>query len=318
MKISVCMGTYNGAQYILEQLQTIYEQSRVPDEVILCDDGSKDETVKIIREFIENNGLQAKWKLYENKENKGYPANFYYAMGLCTGDVVFLADQDDLWHKDKIKTLAEYLERNPDVKCVCCKFELIDSNGANIHTLMAPTVSGESKNARRVSIEDVFYKCEWPGMVMAYRNEWCKSWIKGIGEVKIPHDFLVCARAAEEDGFVQIDEVLAYHRRHDNNAGGEEHRLRRLLNKERKMKEIEDYLEILEGFIVGECLGTERGREALSDKLNSMQGRYVALASGKITGVLANAWRYRNQTRIVTMVCDVVICLKKEIRTKKK
>ena len=307
MKISVCMGTYNGEKYILQQLQTIYEQSRKSDEVILCDDGSKDDTVKIIRKFIQEKHLQECWTLYENEVNKGYPNNFYYAMSLCSGDVVFLADQDDLWHKDKIKILTEHLEANEDAKCVCCKFELVDEAGANIHTMMAPTSSGESKTARQVTIEDVFYKCEWPGMVMAYRNDWYKAWAPAEGETEIPHDFLVCARAAEEGGFVQLDESLAYHRRHENNTGGEEHRISRLLNKERKLKEIEDYLKILEGF-QKEVLVTERGRVALADKLRSMKGRYEALQSRKITKVLGNAWRNRKQTRVATVVCDVVIC----------
>ena len=307
MKISVCMGTYNGEKYIRQQLQTIYDQSRKPDEVILCDDCSRDDTVRIIREFIENNSLQETWKLYENGSNKGYPENFYYAMRLCSGDVVFLADQDDLWHKDKIKILAEHLDANEGVKCVCCKFELIDEKGADIRTVMAPTVSRGSMDVRLVSIEDVFYKCEWPGMVMAYRNEWYKSWAPKEGRTKIFHDFLVCARAAEEDGFIQIDETLAYHRRHENNIGGEEHRIRRLLDKERKLKEIEIYLQTLKGFQKG-VLITEKGNAALTDKLESMQGRYEALRSGKVGKVLKNAWRYRKQTRIATVICDVVIC----------
>ncbi|MBQ7919100.1 MAG: glycosyltransferase [Lachnospiraceae bacterium] len=307
MKISVCMGLYNGAKYIQQQLQTIYEQSVRPDEVILCDDGSKDSTVEIVKSFIKSNNLQDSWKVYCNEVNKGYPDNFYYAMSLCGGDVVFLADQDDLWHKDKIKVLSEHLEANRDTKCVCCKFELVDEAGANIHTVMAPTTSGESKAARQVTIEDVFYKCEWPGMVMAYRNEWYKSWAPVEGETKIPHDFLVCARASEENGFVQLDETLAYHRRHENNTGGEEHRISRLLNKERKLKEIEDYLKILEDF-QKDVLATERGKNALEDKLTSMQGRYEALKSGKVIKVLGNAWRNRKQTRVATVVCDVVIC----------
>lgn len=77
MTISVCMCTYNGENFIKEQLESIFNQMRQPDEVIICDDDSADSTVKIISEFIREKELQSKWKLYVNETNKGYPGNFF-------------------------------------------------------------------------------------------------------------------------------------------------------------------------------------------------------------------------------------------------
>ena len=71
------MGLYNGERYLEEQLQSILQQTKMPDEVILCDDGSTDATVKIAEQFIEKNGLGGSWKLFCNESNKGYPENFY-------------------------------------------------------------------------------------------------------------------------------------------------------------------------------------------------------------------------------------------------
>lgn len=316
MKVSVCMAAYNGAKYIRQQMESIWEQSRKPDEVILCDDGSTDGTVRIIEDFIEEKALQDVWKLYRNEQRKGYPDNFYYAMSLCSGDAVFLADQDDIWHRDKIGRMCRVLEKNTQVKVVCCKLSLIDAGGADIHSVMVPTHKGNMPGdpndglpgLRQVSIDDVFYKCEWPGMVMAYRREWYQGWEKKNS--RIPHDFLLCARAAEEKGFYQMDEVLACHRRHGENTGGEEHRLRRLLQKERKLKEIEDYLRILEHFAREEILRTDTGKSALERKLSSMQGRYEALQSGHLGRVLGNAGKHWRETRLKTLVCDLVIVLK--------
>ena len=318
MTTSVCMGTYNGEKYIEKQLYSILHQTKKPDEVILCDDGSTDKTVEIIKEFISQNQLEHSWKLYQNTENKGYPANFYYACSLCTKEVVFLADQDDIWAEKKLERMCEVLGKQQEIKAVCCKFGLIDAEGANIHTVMAPTHNRGTGQLRKVTIDDVFYKCEWPGMVIAYRNAWFQNisstWecvSKGNNQCgiinEIPHDFLICAKAAEDKGFLQMDEELAYHRRHDNNVGGEEHRLAKLLNKTRKMKEIEDYLRVLEAFEQEKVLQTEEGSAALERKLKSMQGRYEALCSGKISKVLGNAWRQRKEVRLATVVCDVVI-----------
>lgn len=307
MRISVCMATYNGGKYIEPQLASILRQSRCPEEVILCDDGSTDETVEMLRRFIRENRLENTWRLYQNKENKGYPGNFYHAMSLCSGDIVFLADQDDVWHEEKIAHMSRQFEAEPQLLALCCKLSLIDAEGRNIRSLMSPTHGNGAGALRRVGIEDVFYKCEWPGMVLAYRRQWQQG--LPCHTPGIPHDFLICARAAEEDGFFQTDEILAYHRRHDSNTGGEEHRISRLLQRDRKLREIRDYLQILGAFEQDDVLRTDSGKAALHRKLSSMQGRYDALQSGKLGRVLANAGRHRRETRLGTLLCDVAIVL---------
>ncbi len=313
MKVSVCMGIYNGEKYIEEQLICILHQTLKPDEVILCDDGSSDRTVQIVQKFIEDNCLEEVWKLYVNEHNLGYPANFYHAMGLCTGDIVFLADQDDIWNVHKIEKMANIMETNTGIMCLGCKFGLVDDTGKNIHSLMNPTGNHGTGAIRNITAKDVFYKCEWPGMVLAYRNAWYRSRSEQgtVVSTVIPHDFWLCACAAEDGGFGQLDEELACHRRHDNNAGGEEHRLRKLLNKQRKIKEIRDYLRILNAFAKEKVLKTKDGMNSLEEKRSSMQDRLDALQSGKISQVLSNAKKHRGQVRFMTLVCDVVIVRQK-------
>ena len=305
MTVSVCMGTYNGETYIEQQLNTILQQTKAPEEVILCDDRSTDSTVSIIEQFIRKNGLDGKWKLYRNKINKGYPSNFYYACSLCNEEIVFLADQDDIWKNDKIEKMCRVMEENHRAKSICCKFNLMDEKEQEIHSIMAPTHAHETGEVRNVPIEEIFYKCQWPGMVMAYRRDWYESWTKG--NYQIPHDFLIAARAAEEGGFFQLDETLAYHRRHDHNIGGEEHHIRKLLNKDRKLKEIQDYLQILQQFLKEEVLTTETAKLLLNRKTTGMQQREAALQSGRISAVIKNAWKNRKYVRLATAVCDVMI-----------
>ena len=305
MTVSVCMGTYNGETYIEQQLNTILRQTKAPEEVILCDDGSTDNTVSIIERFIRKNGLDGKWELYRNKINKGYPSNFYYACSLCNEEIVFLADQDDIWKNDKIEKMCRVMEKNPGAKSVCCKFNLMDEKEQEIHSIMAPTHAHETGEVRNVPVEEIFYKCQWPGMVMAYRRDWYESWTKG--NYQIPHDFLIAARAAEEGGFFQLDETLAYHRRHDHNTGGEEHHIRKLLNRDRKLKEIRDYLQILQQFLKEEVLATHTAKLLLNRKTTVMQQREAALQSGRISAVIKNAWKNRKYVRLATAVCDVII-----------
>lgn len=312
--ISVCMGVYNGAAFLEEQLQSILNQTMPADQVILCDDCSTDDTAAVIEGFIKNNRLEETWKLYRNRTNKGYPANYYYAMSLCQGDYVFLADQDDIWDVQKIEHMMGALKNTPDIKVLSCKFGLIDATGKKIHTFMKPAKSKDSKQTKKIGIKDVFYKCEWPGMVLAYHRQWYESnmqqwkeqWFQDPEEPKVPHDFLLCAWGAEAQGFWQLDESLAWHRRHENNTGKEEHRLGRLISRERKLQEIEAYLHILSSFKEQKILLTPRGNQALLQKEIVMKERYNALYQAKGWMILKSAWRNRKDIRIVSVACDLM------------
>lgn len=317
MTTSVCMGIYNGEKYIEQQLISIQKQSKTVDEVILCDDGSTDSTVDIVKKFIHDNKLEKSWKLFRNNENKGYPGNFYYAMSLCKGDVVFLADQDDIWSIDKVIKMCDVFTEHHEVNSLCCKFGLIDADEKKIYSIMQPVVSKETKEIKNITIENVFYKCEWPGMVMAYQRKWyaqrVEEWSSNfhdIFELKIPHDFLISAWAAEENGFFQLDEELAWHRRHDNNTGGEEYKIAKLIDKERKVEEIEKYLRILEWFKKAEVLKTIKGQDSLKRKHSVMNRRLEALLSGSVWNVVKSAWKNRDSIRFVTVICDIIIAAK--------
>lgn len=320
------MGIYNGKQYIMQQLDCIRKQTKAPDEVILCDDGSTNGTREMLLQYIKEHNGTENWRVIFNEENKGYPGNFYYAMSLCTGDIVFLADQDDIWHLQKIERMLEIMKMDKQMKVLGCTFGLIDNKNEEIHTVMAPTKQQDTGKINQIPLDRVLYKCEWPGMVLAYRNDWYRKGAQKFGLLEyaktmpdaaygvkknIPHDFYLCAMAAEEHGFFQLEERLAYHRRHDNNIGGEEHRVMRLLNKERKLKEIRDYNRIIDCFAKENVMQTREGKMILDKKRRSMHGRYKALLSGKISKVIGHAWKYRKEVRLATLVCDILIVKQK-------
>lgn len=114
MKITVVMTTYNGEKFILEQLDSLRNQSREIDEVLILDDCSKDETINIISEYIKFNKLD-KWKIIKNNYNIGWKRNFYEGFKLATGDIIFPCDQDDIWHEDKIEKMASIIEANDNI-----------------------------------------------------------------------------------------------------------------------------------------------------------------------------------------------------------
>ena len=114
MTVSVAMCTYNGALYIEEQLRSILAQTVPVNEIVICDDGSTDATISVIekvRKDVERLGMRLLLK--ENRTPLGVNANFEKAMGLCSGDIIFLSDQDDVWESNKVETIKRYFEEHP-------------------------------------------------------------------------------------------------------------------------------------------------------------------------------------------------------------
>lgn len=101
--VSVAMATFNGEKFLREQLDSIYSQTYKNIEVVVTDDCSSDETKAILEEYKDKYGL----RYYLNKENLGLTKNFEKAMSLCKGDLIALADQDDIWLQHKLETLVD-------------------------------------------------------------------------------------------------------------------------------------------------------------------------------------------------------------------
>jgi glycosyltransferase involved in cell wall biosynthesis len=108
--ISLAMPTYNGGEFLREQLDSIYGQTLLPDEVIVVDDCSTDNTIEILEEYKAKYGL-----IYiKNEKNLGYNKNFEKAISLCSGDYIVLSDQDDIWLPSKIEKCYNVI-KNVDV-----------------------------------------------------------------------------------------------------------------------------------------------------------------------------------------------------------
>lgn len=124
--ISVAMCTYNGEKYIQEQLESIINQSMPPDEIVICDDCSKDTTLKIVKDTLKSyDGIV---QLVSNKHNLGYRKNFEKAISLCHGDIIFLSDQDDVWNRDKIEIIKTEIEKDKNILLTFHDVEIVDEN----------------------------------------------------------------------------------------------------------------------------------------------------------------------------------------------
>jgi len=141
MTISVALCTYNGARYLPAQLASIAAETRLPDEVVVCDDGSQDETGAIIRAFAAAAPFPVRFT--ENPVNLGTAANFAQAIGLCRGEIIALSDQDDQWEPEKLARLEHVFQTRPEIGLAFSDARLMGADGAaGSQTLFGQTLFG--------------------------------------------------------------------------------------------------------------------------------------------------------------------------------
>lgn len=126
MKISVAMCTYNGARYLRDQLDSIATQTRPPDEIVICDDQSSDQTAEIVNGFASSAPFPV--RLYINEQNLGSTKNFERAIGLSEGDIIALSDQDDVWLPEKLRQIEECFERELALGLVFSDAQVVDEH----------------------------------------------------------------------------------------------------------------------------------------------------------------------------------------------
>jgi glycosyltransferase involved in cell wall biosynthesis len=126
MKLSVSMITFQGAAYLQAQMDSILGQSLLVHEIIVCDDGSTDGTREILADYA---AIHPQIKLQFNTENLGTVANMQQSLRMTTGDVIFLADQDDVWLLNKVEKTLAFFEQNPTAEAVFSNADIIDEVG---------------------------------------------------------------------------------------------------------------------------------------------------------------------------------------------
>jgi len=124
------MATYQGAEFLGEQLESIAKQTRQPDELIVSDDCSTDETVAIANRFAE--GAPFAVRIFLNERNLGFSGNFERALAKSEGDLIFFSDQDDVWFPGKIERITAEFERSAGVLAVIHDQRTLDQRSGRI------------------------------------------------------------------------------------------------------------------------------------------------------------------------------------------
>ena len=149
LSISVAMCTFNGEQFLSDQLESIAAQSRLPDELVVCDDGSSDSSREFVREFARRAAFAT--RLVLNDKNLGSTKNFEKAISLCQGAIVSLADQDDVWYRHKLERIEKAFMRSTAMVAAFSDADLIDDDSRLLGRRLWNAFSFNTGEQRRFS-----------------------------------------------------------------------------------------------------------------------------------------------------------------------
>ena len=223
-KISIALSCYNGAKYLKEQLLSISNQDVLPDEIVIIDDCSVDDTLYIIEDFKQRQ-TEIDVILVKHETNCGYRKSFFEAIKLTTGDVVFCCDQDDIWHKNKISRSLKLLQRNEKILVLNTNYVLIDSNGKKKkeYSFLSRNRLFHNIDIVNIGLDSVLRYNVSMGCTICFksyiRNIIC-DYFDMLMKVELPHDWVINIIGAIKNGTYYSKERLMQYRIHDKNTIG--------------------------------------------------------------------------------------------------
>lgn len=227
-KVDILMATYNGEKYLKEQIESIINQSYKNWTLLIRDDGSKDNTVSIIKEF-EKMDFRIKL-LKDSKGNLGFVKNFEELLNYSQENYIMFSDQDDYWEKDKIENYIEILEKN---KSLLQKPLLIHSNSSicnnNLETIKEAFVN--SSIANKNNDNAYFFSYIVQGSTVMINRKMKEICLPFLNNVTL-HDRYFHLMAEFFGTRVFIDKSLMKYRQHtDNEIGAKENIIKKILKK---------------------------------------------------------------------------------------
>ena len=198
-----------------EQLQSLASQTLLPFEVVVTDDCSSDSTIPIIQEFSKLLNI----KVFVNDFSLKVTKNFEKAVSLCSGEIILMCDQDDIWHTDKLEKISNYFQENPTQLAVFSDAELVDEKGVSLDKNFWSAVRFHESQKQQFKdgneIELLLAGNRTAGCMMAFRKELVEKIIPFPTHIPLMiHDNWITIVVAMLDSLGMIEEKLVSYRQH--------------------------------------------------------------------------------------------------------
>ncbi|MEQ1667694.1 MAG: glycosyltransferase family 2 protein [Sulfuriferula sp.] len=214
--VSVVMATYNGEKYLRQQLDSILEQTYQHIELIAVDDASTDKTPSILEEYA---ALDSRVHVFPAEKNLGLVANFERGLRLASGEFVVLADQDDIFRKNKIEWQLAALQDHSDRDLVMSDLSLIDADGKEIASSMWHYQRLNPKQGK--PFRRLVYSNFATGCAMMFRRRLLELALPFPPDCLV-HDWwlAVVSVSSKAGGICLVNEPLTAYRQHSSNVIG--------------------------------------------------------------------------------------------------
>jgi len=221
ISISVAICTYNGSQFIEQQIKSILDQTITPNEIVLGDDGSVDDTIDVVKKVLSKSNVA--YTIIENRKNMGVFANFQNVIMHCKGDYIFTSDQDDVWLPNKIELIIDCFINNPKSVMVFSNGYVTDKD-LNIIGDLWESIHF-TRNKRRLFDEQSYYdvllsqNCV-TGAAMAFKRELADKVFPAPSSLTCIHDYWMALHAPLYGDIKMLESPLFYYRQHGTNLIG--------------------------------------------------------------------------------------------------
>lgn len=317
MKTSVVLASYNGEKYILEQLESIKNQTISVDEVLIVDDQSTDSTQCICEDFIRKNNLK-NWRVEVNSKNLKTIRSFLEAFKRVSGDIIFMSDQDDIWLNNRVETFLNTFKETPDALSIASTFSRFNDSIELSPKTKHPFFKKDGLIKIRLSDFCQFYY--YLGMSVAFKKELFDRIHINFENNNISHDMLINYYATIYGNFYYLDKVLTKRRSYPDSVSNSE--MRNITQKKYNGDKHIMLCNIQIGMIIKFLNVIQQEKEYINDYfekerilrkfLNSERKRYEYLSDKKLIGILKNISYYLTiQKGVKLMIKDIIYIAKR-------
>lgn len=213
--IVVVMATFNGEEFIQQQLHSIANQTVLPERIVISDDGSTDGTIDLIERFATGRAQTIPVELHHRTSTGNASDNFRSALAYASGDWVAFCDQDDVWHPSKLQTLLDSAERT-GAALAACNYRVIDEIGDEQGQHWWPASGKKVSRLKFPLLESVMGCCTLVARRVVDRID--QNWPHRPDGAPELHDFATTWVARHLGGIMFVPQVLHDYRRHGSNA----------------------------------------------------------------------------------------------------
>ena len=225
-KIYILMATYNGEKYLVDQIESILNQTYLNFNLIISDDNSTDSTKQILRDYEKKD---CRIKVFFNKKNIGSNKNFKRLLKKVNSKFFMFCDQDDIWYENKIEESLKKM-REEEADLIFTDLEVVDSNLNVVNKSFNKKKSYYRKIVKYNDLRRVYLYNVVTGCTILCKSKYINDILKFSDNKYILHDHIVALLVSLRGNVTYLNKPTVKYRQHSNNQVGSKRYVEKFTN----------------------------------------------------------------------------------------